>query len=124
MLEIEQSGDDNEIGTAGTGFLQTSNRNTAIITQSSDGNSVRQVTQTGIDATDGGETLRRNTLRITQETGDNNIISGVAQTRSADAANAAGNTAVITQTGAGNRIGSATAASNAFIQTGYASRRY
>ena len=119
-LEIEQSGDDNEIGTEGGGFLQTSNRNTAIITQSSSENSVRQVTQTGIDATAGGETLRRNTLRITQETGDGNIISGVAQTRSVEANTAAGNSAVLTQTGQANIIGSATGASNAFVQNGYA----
>lgn len=109
VLEFTQSGDRNAIGAGGAGFLQQSNRNTATIVQSSSDNSVVEVLQTGIASSTG--THRRNTLSITQQGGNGNVVGSVVQTRTRPAGDLfgltdrlPGNEATILQNGAGNRI--------------------
>lgn len=123
ILTFDQSGSGNAIGTAGTGFRQDSNRNSATITQTSDGNAVLQVQQTGISSTTGGVGLRRNTLTIEQGGSDGgNTVSRVTQTRSGGflANGEAGNSAAIIQGGSGgNIVGAETVGADGLTQTGY-----
>lgn len=108
-LEFTQSGDRNAIGTGAGGFLQQSNRSTATILQSSSGNSVVEVLQTGIASSTG--THRRNTLSIAQQGGNGNVVESVVQTRTRLAGDVfgvtdrlPGNGATILQDGTGNRV--------------------
>ncbi len=117
VLTLTQSGDDNDIGTSGSGLEQISYRNTASILQSSNGNGVRQLTQTGNGAGFGPATFRRNVLAIEQKDGDANVVSAVAQTHNHHAFGAA-NTATLIQSGTGNVIGTASGTAPGLIQSG------
>lgn len=105
ILDFTQSGSNNEIGTGGDGFLQQSDRNTATIRQSSSGNAVLEIVQTGIASGFGAH--RRNTLSIVQEGGDGNLVGRVVQTRAGGLAGLPGqpgNVASILQNGAQNTV--------------------
>ncbi len=105
VLDFTQSGGNNEIGSGSTGFLQQSSRNTTTIVQSSDGNRVLDVVQTGISS--GFGAYRRNTLSIVQEGGDNNLVARVVQTRAGGLLalpGQPGNVASIVQNGALNTV--------------------
>jgi hypothetical protein len=112
-LTFLQSGSNNAIGAAGTGFLQASGRNSATITQTSHGNSIVSVTQTGIDSVTGGDALRRNILTVLQQSGDGNSIATIWQTRSEFSSSRAANEASLTQSGASNHI-------ETLLQSGFA----
>ncbi|KUF08631.1 hypothetical protein [Pseudoponticoccus marisrubri] len=102
-LDIFQSGDGNKVGTVqapGTSasVLQRSQNgpsNTLLVTQSSDDNTVERISQIArIPGT------AANTVTITQEVGDDNLIGFVSQDRKGGT----GHTATLTQTGADNII--------------------
>lgn len=79
FLSITQAGNHNRIGVRGDGLLQQSNRNKATIEQKSDRNRVGEVIQTGISSGVGSDF--RNTLSITQQGGNGNLVRRVEQTR-------------------------------------------